>query len=249
MTDPPGKKDVLVETIGASSSSLSGDGGTPSGTPAKGDESSTDVEMLDESEDPKNFRSPGRFLEDVIIARAPEAVRSRYRPAEPATPEQIEEYRQKVLNDPTTKHRLVFQQWPRDPEGAIITPVNSAAGKVAGNAQQIWGATLFDFYSVRRMPNVPNMMTYTSGSKMAKWVQEHKETFTQDLVEQQKSEADPTTVQPCDIGKLIQKNETMYINSRWSFQKSWSKDIEKDHYELPEPVSCIAFCSTRTFVD
>ncbi|KAH9485053.1 hypothetical protein JR316_0001959 [Psilocybe cubensis] len=233
MTDATANKDVIVETI--ASSSTIGDGATTSGTSTIHDENSKDVTMVDESEDPSNFRSPERFLQDIIISRAPEDVRSRYRPTDPATPDQIEEYRQKVLNHPRTKHRLVFQQWPRDPQGPVITHDNSAMGKVAGNGLQIWGETLFDFFSVSRVPGVTGLVTFTSGSKMVNWVNQHKETFAQDLVEQQKSEAEPTTVEPCDIGKLIQKNETMHINAKWSLQKSWSKDKEKDRYELPQP--------------
>ncbi|PPQ84582.1 hypothetical protein CVT25_015785 [Psilocybe cyanescens] len=225
MADLPGQIGLLVETIGVSSS----------GTPPGPGESSTDVEMHDASQDPQEYRSPERFFEDLIISRAPEEVRSHHRPKAPTTPEQIEEYRKKILNDPSTKHRFVFQQWPRDPNGTVITPLNSQLGKVAGNAQQIWGSTLFDFYTVRRIPSVPNLMTYTSGSKLAKWMQSQGETFSQDLVEKQKSEEEPATVQPCDIGKLIKRNETMFINSKWSLEKSWSKEEVKDRFELPKP--------------
>lgn len=231
MADMPGQIDLLVETIDVSSS----------GTPPGPGESSTDVEMHDASQDPQEYRSPERFFEDLIISRAPEEVRSHHRPKARTTPEQIEEYRRKILNDPRTKHRFVFQQWPRDPNGTVITPLNSQLGKVAGNAQQIWGSTLFDFYTVRRIPSVPNLMTYTSGSKLAKWMQSQGETFSQDLVEKQKSEEEPATVQPCDIGKLIKRNETMFINSKWSLEKSWSKEEVKDRFELPKPVSLVIF--------
>ena len=66
-----------------------------------------------------------------------------------------------ILNDPKIRHRYVFSTWPRPPPipdwrnvksleprpYEFITPENSEPGKMAPNGIQLWGATLFDFFS------------------------------------------------------------------------------------------------------
>lgn len=53
------------------------------------------------------------------------------------------------------KERFVLLQWPRDPNGPPmkVTP----EGKHTGNGCKIWGATLYDFYRIYRMPDCPNL--------------------------------------------------------------------------------------------
>jgi hypothetical protein len=40
---------------------------------------------------------------------------------------------------------------------------------------QFWGATLWDFYYVHRMPEVQGLITISTGSKLEKWMKVHGE--------------------------------------------------------------------------
>ncbi len=52
----------------------------------------------------------------------------------------------------SSKKRVVRCIWPRDPEGPAMAAGQLPHGKVAGNNQRNWGATLNDFYWVQRIP-------------------------------------------------------------------------------------------------
>ncbi|KAI9566196.1 hypothetical protein HD554DRAFT_2118247 [Boletus coccyginus] len=70
-----------------------------------------------------------------------------------------------LLNYPASKNRFVFRHWPRDPNGKPILR-SDIHGKEAGNGLDLWGATLYDFYFVRRMPDVVHAATISTGSKL-----------------------------------------------------------------------------------
>ncbi|EDR01872.1 uncharacterized protein LACBIDRAFT_332840 [Laccaria bicolor S238N-H82] len=88
---------------------------------------------------------------------------------------------------PTTRHRFIFSTWPRDPKGKPLLSENSMLGKMVANEVQHWGATLFDFYHVRRMHNFASREDYTKEElQLVEEEEDLKESF------------------PCDIAKLVE---------------------------------------------
>lgn len=63
--------------------------------------------------------------------------------------------------------RFIFRHWPRDPNGKPILP-SDIHGKEAANGLNLWGATLYDFYFVHRIPSIENALTISTGSKLTK---------------------------------------------------------------------------------
>ncbi|KAG1733008.1 uncharacterized protein EDB91DRAFT_1057762, partial [Suillus paluster] len=95
-------------------------------------------------------------------------------------------------------NRIIFRSWPRDSKGKAIQPF-SLWGKEAGNGLDLWGATLYDFYHVRRLPYLRNNITNSTGSKLAKWMRQAGElTATDELHWAEKEE-----ISVADIGELI----------------------------------------------
>jgi hypothetical protein len=100
------------------------------------------------------------------------------------------------------KNRIIFRVWPRDPNGQAIKP-SPLRGKEAGNGLDLWGATLYDFYHVRRLPNVPNYITNSTGSRLAKWMRQVGELTAKDELFWADKEEDPKEIPVADIGELI----------------------------------------------
>ncbi|KAG1822424.1 uncharacterized protein BJ212DRAFT_1213897, partial [Suillus subaureus] len=100
------------------------------------------------------------------------------------------------------KNRIIFRHWPRDPKGQVIKP-SPLRGKEAGNGLDLWGATLYDFYHVRRIPNTPNYITNSTGSRLAKWMRQAGELTAKDELYWADKEEDPKEIPVADIGELI----------------------------------------------
>ncbi|KAG2030186.1 hypothetical protein BDR03DRAFT_906199 [Suillus americanus] len=100
------------------------------------------------------------------------------------------------------KNRIIFRVWPRDPEGQPIKP-SPLRGKEAGNGMDLWGATLYDFYHVRRLPEMPNYITNSTGSRLAKWMRQAGELIAKDELYWADKEEDPKEIPVADIGELI----------------------------------------------
>ncbi|KAG2749435.1 hypothetical protein P692DRAFT_20953361 [Suillus brevipes Sb2] len=100
------------------------------------------------------------------------------------------------------KNRIIFRVWPRDPKGQAIKP-SPLRGKEAGNGLDLWGATLYDFYHVRRLPNVPNYITNSTGSRLAKWMRQVGELTAKDELYWADKEENPKEIPVADIGELI----------------------------------------------
>ena len=148
------------------------------------------------------------FLDEMTLRHAHHDTPSKLPPS--ATPEQIAKERERRLNALTTRHRVVFSQWPRDPDTKeFIKPDNSLVGKTAGNGLQLWGATMFDFYAVLRHPSIPNLRTLSVGSKLLGWVKKVGEDYelARSNYEWAEREEDPKTLEPCDIEVLIREGE------------------------------------------
>ncbi|CAA7265710.1 unnamed protein product [Cyclocybe aegerita] len=154
---------------------------------------------------PKTPKTRQEFIEDIVIRFADS--RKRHLSAD-ASAKEKDRGRQKVLNDKETRHRLIFQQWPRAPKGEILRKENSEPGKMAPNGQQLWGASLLDFYIVRRIPDLMGLATFTTGSKMLAWVRKHGEDeFAKEFVRNAEKEPDPEKIEPYDIAKAIMEME------------------------------------------
>ncbi|KAF8065394.1 hypothetical protein FPV67DRAFT_1419684 [Lyophyllum atratum] len=103
---------------------------------------------------------------------------------------------------------MVFRCWPRAPDGKCITPENTLPGKTTPNGLQLWGSTLFDFYHVRRIPDLPNLRTITTGSKLVKWMKANGELdHAQDEIEWAEMEEEPKVIDPWSPREDIEKME------------------------------------------
>jgi hypothetical protein len=205
----------------------------------------------DTTQEHKQIKTKQEFLEDMILRHA---TRTKVTSAPDATDEEKAADRLRVLNDRTTRWRNIFLDWPRDPKGKAITPENSALGKMAPNNSQLWGATLFDFYSTRRFPDIMNLVTFSSGSKLAAWMKANGEHYAKDQLEFAENEEDPHLVLPYEITGLIQDFDVM--NTADMPDKSWirdeqdegegvgenrkgkgkGKEKEREYWQVPQPV-------------
>lgn len=136
-----------------------------------------------------------------------------------ATEEEKAAHRRRILDAPTTKHRFIFQEWPRDPKGeCIMQDGPERQGKQASNGIDIWGATLYDFYTVHRHPEHKGLVTLSSGSRLAAWMKMHGEPYATGALQAAEEEAEPHIIKPLDIGEQIEDQE----NKPWT-KKSWAK--------------------------
>ena len=155
-----------------------------------------------------HIKSRQDFLDEMTLMHAHHDTPSKLPPS--ATMAQIAQERKRRLNALTTRHRVVFSQWPRDPDtNHIIKANNSVVGKTAGNGLQLWGATMFDFYAVLRHPLNPNLRTLSVGSKLLRWVKKVGEDYelVKSIYEWAEREEDPKMLEPCDIEVLIREGE------------------------------------------
>ncbi|KAH8114375.1 hypothetical protein DFH11DRAFT_210542 [Phellopilus nigrolimitatus] len=120
------------------------------------------------------------------------------------------------------KERFVLLQWPRNPDGPPmkITP----RGKDTGNGCELWGATLYDFYRIHRIPSCPNLSTISSGSKLAAWMKEIGELdWAQNQLKQAELEEEPHQIIPFPIGQFLEVLEDQV----WKGCTGKSMDIDR----------------------
>ncbi|KAK0230088.1 hypothetical protein IW262DRAFT_1262956 [Armillaria fumosa] len=81
-------------------------------------------------------------------------------------------------------------------------------GKVAGNGQPLWGATVLDFFRTRRMPDCPYLSTISTGSKLCAWMKEIGELeHAKDEIAWAEDEAEPEELFPCDMAKILRDDD------------------------------------------
>ncbi|KAF9049066.1 hypothetical protein BJ165DRAFT_1464210 [Panaeolus papilionaceus] len=126
--------------------------------------------------------------------------------------------RREVLNNKMTRRRYVFNSWPRDPKGGVLTAENSVLGKETPDKIQLWGATLLDFYYTNRVPINPNKFQFTdhsitvsTGSKLLGWMEKHGEDYAVDQLDLARLEPDPEVIEPLDIAQLIREKEQLSV--------------------------------------
>ncbi len=102
--------------------------------------------------------------------------------------------------------RCIVQMWPRDPNGEAMDLDEMPKGKMTNNGIPAWGATLYDFYFVNRIPSARGMWTPMSGSRIARWMRLKGETgYAMDMINQaENDEHDPKIMPPYDIGEFIE---------------------------------------------
>lgn len=120
---------------------------------------------------------------------------------------ELDDAAKELLKAKTTRTRVVSRSWPRDPKGKFIAPDDMPPGRTTSNGVELWGATLLDFFWVRRIPNISSFLTLTTGSKLAAWMKKHGEKYAADEMTWTDMEDDPREVPPCDIAGLIESTE------------------------------------------
>ncbi|KLO09417.1 hypothetical protein SCHPADRAFT_943650 [Schizopora paradoxa] len=99
--------------------------------------------------------------------------------------------------------RYIMQMWPRDPNGEVMYEMPD--GKMTSNRLPLWGATLYDFYFVKKTPSMDNMLTFISGSKIARWMRQKNELYAMDYIDQaENDEPEPRIIPPYHIGEFIE---------------------------------------------
>ena len=111
------------------------------------------------------------------------------------------------MKDPEHKNRFIFRQWPRDPNGKPILP-SDIHGKEAENGLNLWGATLYDFYFVRRIPSNVHGLTISTGSKLTKVMKAFGELeHARDEIAWASREAEPREISAWDPAEAIVAHE------------------------------------------
>ncbi|KAF8835880.1 hypothetical protein BDN67DRAFT_974824 [Paxillus ammoniavirescens] len=117
-------------------------------------------------------------------------------------------YVKKMMGYPKNKNRFIFRRWPRDPNGKPILP-SDIHGKEAGNGLDLWGATLYDFYHVRRIPSSIHGLTISTGSKLAKVMEALGELeAAKDEIAWAEREEEPKEIPAYDPAEAIKCYET-----------------------------------------
>jgi len=155
------------------------------------------------------------LLDDIVLSHAEHDTPCNLPPN--PTDEQRAAERQRRLNALTTRHRIIFSVWPRDPQTEHVIKQgvdNPIVGKVAIQGLQLWGGSLFDFYRVQRHPSLTNIETLSTSSKLLEFVKSVGEDYpvARPMVERAEREADPRMIEPFNIARLIH-NEECEINA------------------------------------
>ena len=142
------------------------------------------------------------------------------------------------LDDKETKQRFIFSKWPQP------LPENSFSGKMTPNENMLWGATLFDFFSVQRTYEQLGRLTISTSSRLEKWAKAAGEIEGKIKVYLERAEAqkDPEVIEPYDIQVVIQEWEELMrqqiIASQMDEEQKDQGEGESrlDRWTLPEQV-------------
>ncbi|KAJ7074284.1 hypothetical protein C8F01DRAFT_929860, partial [Mycena amicta] len=116
---------------------------------------------------------------------------------------------------------IFFREWPRDPKAAFTK--GEQLGKQTPNGL-LWGATLYDFYFVRPMPDVPSYLITTTGSRLADKMRQIGEVdYAKDELQWADQEAHPEQYVPLAPPAA---DDTHYDIA----------DIQPEHYPGPWPL-------------
>ena len=138
-----------------------------------------------------------------------------------------------------TKQRFIFSKWPQP------MPENSFSGKMTPNENTLWGATLFDFFSVQRTYEQLGRRSFSTSSRLAKWAKAAGEIEgkTKVCLERAEAEKDPEVIEPYDIQVEIQEWEEsirqQIIASQTDEEQKDQGDgseLRSDRWTLPEQV-------------
>ncbi|TDL18078.1 hypothetical protein BD410DRAFT_775301 [Rickenella mellea] len=167
--------------------------------------------------------------------------------------EKEEDSSKEIAASKRPKTRFIFRQWPRNPAGYVID--NIPDGKMALNiSNKLWGASLYDFYRVRRIPDCPNLSTISTGSKLAAWAKANNELeWAKDEIKCSELETNPRETKPMSITTLIEASEIFARAGLWGksvrlnnentwmdeYRELYSKGqflCDPDHFPAPWPL-------------
>ncbi|PBK94050.1 hypothetical protein ARMGADRAFT_965768 [Armillaria gallica] len=101
-------------------------------------------------------------------------------------------------------------------------------GKVAGNNQPLWGATVLDFFRTRRIPDCENLSTISTGSKLCAWMKEIGELeHAKDEIAWAEDEADPEELFPCDMAALLRVDDLRTLSVQKLFDEKFKIDGDR----------------------
>ncbi|KAG5647168.1 hypothetical protein DXG03_001123 [Asterophora parasitica] len=178
-------------------------------------------------------------------------------PKAPAAKLSSAEFIESILGSHTERRRAILRHWPRDPNGGVIKPENSLPGKTAPNGIQLWGATLFDFYRVHRIPSVEGLSTISTGSKLMMWMKANGElNHAKDEIEWAEMEDEPAVIQPWSPREAIEEMEENIRLGKAG--KPWPEDaldkgkqvstgsiFERSNYPAPGPLAPFSYTAER----
>ena len=225
----------------------------------KGPSIAEDKLSLEHWKEKKQIKDTKELLEEFILehAMSKEIISS-----SDTTDEEKETNRRRILYAKTTRWRIIFSEWPRDPVGKYTVSLaeNSALGKMAPNNADLWGATLFDFFYVKPLPESKDLI-FSSGSKLAAWMKANGEDHAKNHLEFVENEEDPYLILPYEITRLIQ--DTDRREQSIGDKKSWirdeqvkdvignreTKNKEREHWRVPQPVGLSTILFLRIYHD
>ncbi|KAJ7739705.1 hypothetical protein DFH07DRAFT_965689 [Mycena maculata] len=109
---------------------------------------------------------------------------------------------------PEGETRLIFCEWPRDPNGQVLMYDKEIPGKTVPNGIPHWGATLYDFYQWQRIPSCAALLSTSSGSRLAATMRAVGELTAETELLAADIEADPEQlVLPLEIARDVQSWE------------------------------------------
>ncbi len=135
------------------------------------------------------------------------------------------------------------------PNGEVIRETPYREGKTTGNGLPLWGATLYDFYFVHRIPGMTGMLTITSGSMITKWMRLKGETYAMDYIDQaEKLEHEPKIMHPYHIGEFIELIEQQVhlkktgrslkvdktVKEKVGLRLSWVLKADNNIHQIPD---------------
>ncbi|KAF5378317.1 hypothetical protein D9615_008774 [Tricholomella constricta] len=205
-------------------------------------------------EEPRNFTA----ADLIAILRAYGGDKEESSPPKrPTSTLTAEELIDIILGGKTEQRRVVFRHWPRAPTGKSIIPENSFHGKQTPNGIQLWGATLFDFYRVRRIPNLANLSTLSTGSKLLRWMKATGELdYAKDEIEWAETEDEPMVIQPWSPREAIEKMEQQIkqgkvgrampeVTSSKGKKASTGSTFKRSNYPAPGPLVPFSYTTER----
>ena len=219
----------------------------PSITDSEDKSSTSSIEHWKEK---KQIKDTKEILERIILKHAMSQELESIGSPDATDDEEEALNRRSILNAKSTRWRIIVSKWPRDPKRKYNTPPAknslSALGKKAPNNAQIWGATLFDFYYVKPLPDSESEdHILSSGRALAAWMKENGEDYAKNQLNFAENEEDPYLILPYQITGLIQDadrweqpmdDKRSWIRDGQEKGKRKRKNKKRKYWQVPQPI-------------